>query len=218
MWNKLEKTMRKDIKDARTSEAIATLGGAVLILLLFWVLMSVLAPTSAHAWGVKETVAGIESKQVEQQHKQYLKGQPVPAYDFSLERHILIQLYNIRNQSVATHSVWRSNTGMIEGDCPSLGFSIPYDSSLTNPLAQSMVWRGGSVGYQTGTVEQPEPLGIYASKNTSATWVLCVGQGGLIDPIYVESKVTSYPYPLTVDYETDRVHKAGKSTVHMSLR
>lgn len=166
---------------------------------------------SAMAWGSKETAAGIESKQVEKQTKQFLKGQPIPAYDFSVERHLLIQLYNLRNQKVATHSVWRGDTSIIEGDCASVGFGMPYDTSLTNPLAGSLTYRFAG-NYQESVVEQPEPNGIYASKNTSATWVMCAGVGGTLDPIYVESKVTVYPYPISVNYETNRVVKVGKST------
>lgn len=116
-----------------------------------------------------------------------------------------------------THSVWRSDRGMIEGDCPSIGFGIPYDTSLTNPLvATSLDQRGYSHTYQGGaltSIEQPEPNGIYASKNTSATWVMCAGEAGAIEPVYVETKVTVYPYPVKVDYKTDRVIKSGKATV-----
>lgn len=45
------------------------------------------------------------------------------------------------------------------------------------------------------------------------SWVLCTGEGGVIEPIYVETKVTAYPYPVEVNYETNRVKKAGASSV-----
>jgi hypothetical protein len=162
---------------------------------------------------------GQESKDAavaDKQQAQYAKGQPIPMYDWSLERHLLIELYNARNQRAATHSVWRSITGAIEGDCPSMGFGIPYDTSLTNPLKGS-VFRipGRSSDYKTLTVEQAEPNGVFASKNTAATWVMCTGAAGIIEPVYVETKVTAYPYPVTVDYDTNRVTKAGKSTVRI---
>ena len=127
---------------------------------------------------------------------------------------MLIELYNARNMRAATHSVWRSITGVIEGDCPSMGFGIPYDTSLTNPIKGS-VYRPGGTNLKILTVEQAEPNGVFASKNTAATWVMCTGTGGIIEPIYVETKVTAYPYPLTVDYDTNRVVKAGKATVRI---
>ena len=148
-----------------------------------------------------------ETQKVDQQQAQYAKGQPVPAFDWSLERSLIIQLYIIRNSKVATHAVWRSDYGMIEGDCPSMGFGIPYDSSLTNPLMVA-----GRIDSAT-TIEQPEPNGIFASKNTSSTWVMCIGQSGIIEPVYIESKVTIYPGPVKVDYKTQRVVRSGAATV-----
>ena len=146
---------------------------------------------------------------VQQQQAQYAKRQPIPTFDFSLERHLVSQLYQVRNNRAATHSVWRSNTGLVEGDCPSMGYGLPYDTSLTNPLQRV----GGSYGVTA--IEQAEPNGIFASKNTQATWVMCLGTAGVIEPVYVESKVTAYPFPVAVDYETNRVTKAGESTVQI---
>lgn len=165
-----------------------------------------------------DSVESKQTKQVQEQQAQYNIGQPVPAYDWSLERHLLIQLYNIRNKRVATHSVWRSNTGVIEGDCPSLGYGLPYDTSLTNP---SMATDEDAQGYDHSSltsIGQAEPNGVFASTNTSATWVMCTGAGGTIEPVYVESKVTAYPYALKVDYDKNRVYKTGRSTVNISTR
>ena len=155
-----------------------------------------------------------DSKAVEHQQAQYAKGQPIPAYDYSLERELVIKLYNLRNEKVSTHSVWRSNYGMIEGDCPSMGFGIPYDTSLTNPTQLTYKYQSSTSGhYSDGVVNQAEPNGIFASTNTSATWVMCVSKTGTIEPHYVESKVTVYPYQVDVNYKTNRVtkHSGAKS-------
>ncbi len=157
-----------------------------------------------------------DSASVERQQSQYSKAQPVPAYDWSLERHMVTQLYNIRNMEASTHSVWRSDRGMIEGDCASIGFGIPYDTSLTNPLTGKRY--GSSTNYSRLVVEQPEPNGIFASKNTNATWVMCAGVGGIIEPVYVETKVTVFPYSVSVNYETNRVMKTGKATVTITSK
>lgn len=69
------------------------------------------------------------------------------------------------------------------------------------------------MGAALTSVGQAEPNGLYASTNTSATWVMCVNKFGQIEPHYVEAKVTGYPYPVKVDYDKNRVHKAGKATV-----
>ncbi|MFX0091546.1 MAG: hypothetical protein ACFFBD_07260 [Candidatus Hodarchaeota archaeon] len=149
-----------------------------------------------------------DASRVEQQQSQYEKGQPIPAFDWSLERHLVIELYKVRNQKAATHSVWRSDRGLIEGDCPSYGYGIPYDTSLTNPLRSV-----GNNYYALTSIEQAEPNGIFASKNTVATWVMCLGQAGNIEPVYVETKVTVYPGPVIVDYEKNRVTRSGAATV-----
>lgn len=169
--------------------------------------------------GCTESSTKKEQQVVAHQQEQYLIGQPVPVFDWSLERDLLIQLYTIRNQRVSTHSVWRSNYGMIEGDCPSIGYGLPYDTSLTNPLQPTDLNQEGrrqSQGALT-SIGQAEPNGIYASTNTAATWIMCLGEGGAINPVYVESKVTSYPYPVSVDYESNRVARAGDSSVNLAI-
>lgn len=143
-----------------------------------------------------------DAKLVNDQQEQYQVSQPIPKFDWSLERQLAIELYNARNEKVATHSVWRSDYGMIEGDCPSIGYPLPYDVQLTNPLR---------VAYQSGgsaVIEQAEPNGLFSSKSTSATWVRCVVKvnGKVMEsPVYVEGKVTAYPYPVDVNYTTNRV-------------
>ena len=67
-------------------------------------------------------------------------------------------------------------------------------------------------------MEQAEPNGIYASKNTTATWIMSVDtETSQIMPLYIEGKVTVYPYPVKVDYEKNRVYKAGKASTVISL-
>lgn len=182
--------------------------------LLILVLMA-LALTACEA---KDTTSeSRDAQRVQQQQSQYEKGQPIPSFDWSLERHLVIELYKVRNQKAATHSVWRSDRGMIEGDCPSYGYGIPYDTSLTNPLvATDIDLQGEEHSYQGGalaSIEQAEPNGVFASKNTAATWVMCLGKAGTIEPVYVETKVTVYPGPVHVDYERNRVTRTGAATV-----
>lgn len=180
----------------------------------------ILLATSVALYGCNEyeqTESSKTSAAVERQQSQFAKAQPVPVYDWSLERDLLIQLYNIRNMKALTHSVWRSDRGLIEGDCASIGFGIPYDTSLTNPLVATDTSQSGDIdrfrGRALASIEQPEPNGIFASKNTSATWVMCAGETGMIEPVYVETKVTVYPYSVNVDYTNNRVKKAGKASV-----
>ena len=175
------------------------------------VLIVIVLVISAMFVACGDSTSSRESNAVSQQQDQYLIGQPIPKMDWSLERQLVIELYLIRNRQVATHAVWRSDYGLIEGDCPSIGYGLPYDTSLTNPQMITRRRLGSVLSY--GVTEQAEPNGIFASKNTAATWVMCVGDGGGIEPVYVESKVTVYPGPVTVDYETNRVTRSGAATV-----
>jgi hypothetical protein len=139
-----------------------------------------------------------DNMRVQEQQTLYATAQPIPRFDYSLERAVTIELYQARNSRVATHTVWRSDTGIVEGDCPSIAYPLPYDTSLTNPLMEA---------YHTA-IGQAEPNGLFASQNSIATWVRCVVDGEEV-PVYVESKVTAYPYPVEVDYETNRVTRAS---------
>lgn len=161
----------------------------------------------------RDTTEVQDAKRVQRQQSQYSIGQPVPEFDWSLERHLVVELYKVRNQKAATHSVWRSDFGQIEGDCPSFGYGIPYDTSLTNPLVATDEDMYGSRNNALASIEQAEPNGVFASKNTAATWVMCLGEAGNIEPVYVETKVTVYPGPVKVNYATNRVTRSGAATV-----
>lgn len=149
----------------------------------------------------------VERRAVDQQQNLLVKTQPVPYYEFSLERDVVIQLYNARNDARLTHSVVTAmGTGQALWDCPSIGFPIPADVQLTNPVKET----GGT------TIEQPEPNGLYSSKNTDATWVLCA-DGGEVTPVYSEQKVLTFPYPVIVDYVTGTILRDGEATTTIDI-
>jgi len=168
---------------------------------LIVLIAALFALSSCVEYKPEKTTADQKDKMtVEQQQEVYNKAQPVPRFDYSLERDIVKQLYRARNEKVATHTVWRGDTSEVEGHCPSIGFPIPYDTSLTNPLKSE--WKSACTTHDhsmaSAVVEQPEPNGVFASKNSTATWVRCVVNGEEA-PVYVEGKVTAYPYPVKVE-------------------
>jgi hypothetical protein len=155
-----------------------------------------------------------DRRRVDSQQKQYAIAQPIPYFEWSQERDTAIQLYKLRNEKVRTWTVWRSDYGMIEGDCESTGYPLPYDVQLTNPLARPS-------GASTVVVEQPEPNGLFSSKHTTATWIRSVVRhnGKVMEvPIYVEGKVTCYPYPVRVDYEKNRVVRVEAESPTVELK
>lgn len=133
-------------------------------------------------------VAREETQAIAEQQAHLLVTQPVPAFDYSLQRDVLIQVYRMSNEAQSTYTVVDSITGQTIWSCPSIGFGIPADTSLTNPLTAHRFNGYGTV------VEQAEPNGLYSSKNTDGTWIVCVGSSGELAPIYTEHKVTTFPY------------------------
>ena len=135
----------------------------------------------------KPTAAGIEQAQQDLQMQQFLRNQPVPSFDWSLERHMLIQLYAARQKATNTYSFVQSEyTGKVLWQCPSIGFPLPYATQLTNP--QQLTWRrfdtGPSRDTALGVVAQQEPNGLFTPSTADATWVPCVDDKGKITPVY----------------------------------
>lgn len=155
----------------------------------------------------------LDAENVDKQQQHFRKIYPLRFYDYSRELDIYQKIYDVRTlHAVQTHTVWRGEMSVIEGDCPSIGYAIPYDVQLTNPLKTK--YRNG--GY--GVIEQSEPNGLWSSKTTQATWVPCANEDGTISPIYVESKVTTYPYMVEVDYEHNRVRKMPDAEVSVKIK
>ncbi|MBT4121381.1 hypothetical protein HOE31_00295 [bacterium] len=126
----------------------------------------------------------------------YQDVQPVHIYDYSIPRDIYQQIYDVTTtQVVATYSVIESITGLTRYECPSMGYAIPADVSLTNPLQGTYNFDSVGVDEFSQVIEQAEPNGLFSSKNTDATWVMCVELGsGEVYPIYVEHKVMTFPF------------------------
>lgn len=134
----------------------------------------------------EQTIADEKYKVLDQQ-KVYAENQPVPFFDWSLERDVLIQLYSMRNDALSTYTVVVSSFGNLLWECPSIGYPIPADTQLTNP---EFYYSSG------GTLPQAEPNGLYSSKNTVGTWVMCVLDDGTVYPIYTEMNANTFPFPV----------------------
>ena len=142
------------------------------------------------------TAASQEQAQQNTQMNQFLRNQPVPSFDWSLERHMLIQLYAARQKATNTFSVVQSEfTGKVLWSCPSIGFPLPYATQLTNPL-QIVFGHHPSEHDASGVVAQQEPNGLFTPSHSDATWVPCVDEKGKITPVYEEKHVTVFLRPM----------------------
>ena len=144
-------------------------------------------------------------RNTEEQLAIYQTNQPVPRFAFSQQRDTLIQIYVLQNEARATFTTFHSNgTGDVIFACPSRGYAIPADTQLTNPVqiafGGTAVFNGSTsrVG-DYGVIDQPEPNGLYSSKNTDGTWVICVRENGEAVPVYSELKVQTFPFEVSWD-------------------
>ena len=133
---------------------------------------------------------------VASQQTHYGRTQPVPFYDHSIPRDIVVQIYDVVTREVrSTYTIIESVMGETKYHGPSIGYGIPADVSLTNPKAPAY-----SRAYNEGEIiEQAEPNGLFSSKNTDGTWVLFVDIDGSVTPIYTEHKVTTFPFTVKKD-------------------
>lgn len=155
-----------------------------------------------------ESAAQVEQRSQNIQMEQFLRNQPVPSFDWSLERHMLIQLYTARQKATNTFSVVQSEfTGKILWSCFSIGFPLPYATQLTNP-SQIVFAHHPSEHDAAGTVSQQEPNGLFSPSTADGTWVPCTDEKGKIVPVYEERKVTTFLRPVD-EVDGKLVPKAG---------
>jgi hypothetical protein len=136
-----------------------------------------------------------EANIVEKQQSIYVSAQPVPVFDWSLERHLMTELYKARNNAVNTYSYVRNQyTGKVLSSCPSIGFPISAATQLTSPQRTEEHW-GQSAGGNV-VIPQPEPNGLFSPPESRGTYVMCVNEDGSVSPRYYEEDVEAYVTPM----------------------
>lgn len=150
---------------------------------------------------------------VDKQQDHYGKVQPVHFYDHSIPRDIVIQIYDIvTTESRSTYTVIETITGQIKFYGPSIGYGIPADVQLTNPLKPAYE------NISSPVIEQAEPNGLFSSKNTDGTWVCFVDKNGDVAPIYTEHKVTTYPFAVVRQADGSWVRaENSKSSIKLKM-
>lgn len=173
------------------------------------VALAALAVVVAACNGVTQSVSQ-EQNAVNAQQDQYNKVQPIPFYDYSLQRQALIDIYNSQNQNSKTWDVITSYSGQFLFMCQAVGWPIPAAAQLSNP--QQIAWsNSGGTTWSSGVVGQAEPNGIYTG-NTQGTYILCIRPDGKISPVYTENNVQMFPFEVKVDPTTGQIVDAGGSS------
>jgi hypothetical protein len=149
------------------------------------------------------------------QLQQYQAVQPVPFFNWSMMRQVMIDIYQAQNESRQTWAVFIANNGTPIFSCESEGYPIPATTQLTNP---SQVVTGSGVGgnnYAYGVVGQMEPNGTYTG-NSLGTYVLCVRPDGKLSPVYSEPYVMMFPFEVKV-VNGQIVDQNGAATISLDL-
>lgn len=169
--------------------------------LVIGALFVLVACGGANSNGTNQEQATVNAQQV-----QYNKAQPIPFYDYSLQRQALIDIYNSQNQNSQTWDVVTSYSGQFLFQCEAVGWPIPAAAQLSNP--SQVVEVQGAWNKINGVVGLAEPNGIYTG-NTQGTYILCSRPDGKIAPVYTENNVQMFPFPVKVDPTTGAITDAG---------
>jgi hypothetical protein len=164
---------------------------------------------------VQQTADTKENEVVDRQQDHYGKNQPVHFYDYSIPRDVLIQIYDVlTTEARNTYTVTETITGVTKWRCPSIGFPIPVDTQLTNPLKAIKRTKGSEY---SAVIEQAEPNGLFTSKNTDATWCVCVDElTGIVYPHYTEHKAQAWPFMVTKNQDGEWV-RADRKPIQVTI-
>lgn len=151
----------------------------------------------------------------ENQQTVYTRSQPPPFFNWSLQRHMLIELYKAQNNATATFSYVISEfNNEIIFECASIGFPIPGGTSITNP--QQVVNSGYREGWSE-TIGQAEPNGLYPPDTSQGTYIMCLNDDGSVSPTYVENNVLTFTQPMRVEGRR-LVPAGGRNSVRIPVK
>lgn len=152
---------------------------------------------TAHAqfWG---TTADNEArKQQEVLQNQAMNSIGMPAITNFSERRQLKQIFELRDQAIATYTYLVGMDGRVgQKLCDSVGFGIPYATQFSSPMR---VARSNET-QQQGNVALPQadPNTLFSPPSTAATWILCLNpENKQAVPLFVEPNVIVSPFRLT---------------------
>ena len=132
-------------------------------------------------------------KQQEAVMKQAFNSVGMPAITNFAERRQLKQIFELRDQNVATYTYLVGLDGRVgQKLCNSVGFGIPYATQFTNP--QRPIY-SGTTGVTT--LPQADPNTLFSPPSADGTWILCLNpETNKAVPLYVEPKVIVSPFKL----------------------
>jgi hypothetical protein len=151
---------------------------------------------SAHAqfWG---TTADNEArKQQELLQTQAMNSIGMPAIKNFAERRLLKQIYELRDQNIATYTYLVGLDGKVgQKLCNSVGFGIPAATQFTSP--QRVARANETPEHGNVVLPQADPNTLFSPASAEGTWVLCLDpETNKPVPLYVEPRVVVSPFKL----------------------
>ncbi len=130
--------------------------------------------------------------QQEEQLSEANKQIGMPAILNFNERKMLKQIYELRDQTISTHSyIFNQYKGCLVYLGASMGYGVPYATQYSNP--QRLTRTTNSV-----TLPQAEPNGLFSPADAQGTWInLLNPETKKLEVVYVEPQVTVSPFRLT---------------------
>jgi hypothetical protein len=112
------------------------------------------------------------------------------------EKRMLKSLYELRDQSIATHSyIVNQMQGCLVYLGPSIGYGMPYATQFSNPQVDAY-YTTSSVAHIA--LPQAEPNGLYMPPDAHGTWVMLKDPASdNVKPVYIEPDVIVSPFRLT---------------------
>jgi hypothetical protein len=121
---------------------------------------------------------------------------PVPAIVNWAEKHMVHDLYELRDKQVPTWAYMQGIDGRLICLGRSVGYGIPYAVQFSNPQVYSRHDCGEH--YCDGPMPQPEPNGLFMPDNAEGTWLQMLDPAtNTVEAVYVEPRVTVSPFRLT---------------------
>ena len=121
----------------------------------------------------------------------------MPAIKNFTEKRIMKSILELRYQeNLTTYTYLFSMQWKLVFLCKSVGYWLPYSTEYTNP--EKIVEYYNSQWWNV-TVPQADPNWLFSSQSTSATRVMCQDTDWKPRPVYVESDITTSPFPLSIN-------------------
>ena len=134
-----------------------------------------------------ESADEIEKQQTKKMAKDAaMKVGPPNIVNFTEKRFAKL-IYELRDKEVKTYSYFMDMHGKLHFLCESVGFGVPASVQYVNPQRYH---------HNGATLSQPEPNALFMPDSLSATYVLCSGKNGKLQPVYSEPALIVSPFPL----------------------